>query len=343
MAEGERNRDNLNTREAIAQQLKRAEDIGPLIKAIIDGSYAPKIPDSILENHNIVNEVGGAKPFFIWHLLKPERNAHAAFFIGEIWKKSGPDRDAFLEEVGSWEDVGQRNAEQEVRFVAIRTEQILDNNSEQWDADRDLRLKQPEDQWDYLDKAYSRFKKLVAFGHNNDILSNPSPSAFIERGILTARKTTWGLARLVPELCRRENVSMTGEEMKRCFNHGSTYQIIRILSGMNIGITVKLLSAMSKFNNTLDIDFVFKDEFFDLAKDSNGRYKVTMNHDRLLEIKDPESKAILIRQEPSSDTTGCPALYRIDGEKDVVKQYYDWISALAFHTYFKHIGSDSEK
>jgi hypothetical protein len=311
--------DQNEAKELIRNQMTDRVDLSSTINAIKEGTYSPVVPRSDLDTKfNVwvssggfdMNEEEREKALEVWDKLKIERNACIAIFVDEAWQSFHDQRTGF--NYGS-----QRHWDINVANNLMNdTQQLFDTALNEWKKARDGRLEKPKSEWDALDVAYDRYRAIIDFGDRNTMTREDDASTFIQRGVATAANTIWSLIELVPQLSEKKNLNLDGEQIMETIKKGYGPIILQFAS-MNKKISVPLLNAL-----TFD-GIGFKPEYFDLIDSGNGGYKLTIDHNQIMQLKDREGN-IILRNQPSTETTWCPARYTSANGKDIIKEYFEW-------------------
>ncbi len=300
-------------------------DLRPIIAAMRDGTYAPTVPRDLLDqklvrkitsNDGSTTETDSTEAIDVWRQIKPERNALIAIFAQEAWESFAAARKQLDYEIDHSRPV------HDAAFLEDWCIRMISHSFQQWGARRDARLVRANGEWDVPDRLYDRFRAIIDFGHTNMIV-NDSPASFMERGIGTASTVTWRLAKMVPRLAVRDSVPMTKQQVLDCLRRSYSTVVVQFMS-LHQYIAVPLISALQTSDG-------FDMSLFSLEPISGG-YKLTIDHTKLLAMRDKEGNRIFDRQ-LTSETTWCPARYSTGEGQSMLQGYFDWVVSIAGRNY----------
>ncbi len=321
-------------KDQMREQMVDRVDLTPTIEAILDGSFKPKVSNADLNKvfHTYPDEDEEDDPAWeavfdeeykkameIWNRSKIERNSSVSIFISEVWNDP-----AFIEKrkvfVPDKLDPGTLGFYFQ---LAMETSDLFDEALEAWRLRRNKELKKPRSEWSPKDRAYYRYRRIIRFGNKSDLLQGDSESFFIGRGINTATETAFGLSRIITTLVKENGIELTNDELTELFRK-SFGPVIMPFASMNQEIATELLKGVG-----MNLDATIpKTEFFKLVVDTEGKYKLTLDHEALFQLKDDNGQPFLSK-ETLSETTWCPAKYSTGNQKDVIREYFEWIVEIA--------------
>lgn len=302
-------------KRALKERILQHTNLTPVIRAIRNGEYTSEINDQELDKKfQIWSTDGELTPQYevaaaLWDRLKIERNALSAIFAQEVWANGFRRRTNFRpvsDQSSYWK-------------LVLDTEKVMDDAIQEWQTIRDDRLKWRQGEYDTLDRAYDRYKKMVLYGAANEVIKVSSPGEYLSAGISTAGKTSWGLIRKVEHLSKGLDLSIAE---KVAIIEEAYPKVIPIVASLNQDIGIPILRAWGFRQDTAS-----DQEYFSLVE-KDGKYSLVLDHEAMMQITDSRGRLVFQKQS-ETETTWCPARYSEPGEPDIIKEHFEWILSIA--------------
>lgn len=299
-------------------------DLSPAIDSILAGTYEYQVAETEFEQSFVTFEDDSEEEKArknrasneIWDRAKEDRNALAAIFINDFWQdfeKVLPTMNFAIKLPEKMTPTLRAQARFELQNTIYN---FFEAQIQIWADIRTNRLSQPRDRWDNLDFAFYHFFEMVEFADRHFENSFKHPGDFLTHGIGTAIEVIFSTFQLVDDISDAENIPLTLEEKYKCASKAYGPFVQRFAS-MNLEIVVPVLSFLRGKN-----DLGFMPENFKLLEDSEGHY-LQLDHSVFYKIKDPDGNLIL-NKKTNTDTTWCPARYRLGKGRDVMRKFYTW-------------------
>jgi len=332
--------ESANAKELMKGVTKRV-DIAPIIESIQKGEFKPRFSKEDIDKMPVVGREMALGP---WTEMKEDEAALESIFISEIYPH-------LLKQHELWADKEYGDATRETkpeRIVNALMHASLDMARaaiRSWRDGRERRLASTlsTEKKDHLDDAYDYYKSMVEFGRKNKIgFYDDTSASLLERGMSTAVNTFWALVHLVPELAKQKGITLTEEQMAQAVESGYG-PLIMVFMSMNTEVSTPLQNGMmEETDEEYSDDFKyehFKKEFFDLVPDGAGGYKLSLDHDKLMNIVDAQGEPVLNRV-PKSKTTWCPVRYtNKTGQVDVMSELFKLWMEEAKKRYFPRLST----
>ena len=292
-----------------------------LCKSIRDGTYEPP---SDLKNEALEESLSGyliespSEDLKKWDRLKLEKRHLTAIFINHIWNSFSDKREQFIEklreEVKSY--THKLSAEDPIVFrISVSVANMFNDatkkflgklkNGDQADPNMKVIMKQ-------CDRLETILKLGARCFPGNPMYS--SISSDILSGIGTARKVTYAMVDLIPELFTQNNITLNKESLLNCLKHENTFLNIFILASQSLGGIVDSLRQTQLDKEENDLFYQFDPQYFKLSQDNNGEYYVSLDRTKL---------------DLNTGNGKCPALVRDDDNSYVVREFYNWVCETA--------------
>ena len=299
----------------LREVMKDREDLRPIISAMLSGAYLPAVPREALDQKlskwvtlpDGRSDIDYREAKKLWGELKSERNSLVAIFAEEAWRDFKQDRETCDYGYGVG-DSGEDIAEFEKWTVGV-----FSSGLKRWQEKRDGRLLRPSQEWDTRDRLYERYRAMIDFATRNVVTDN-SPASFIERGVTTAASVTWRLAKTIPRLAEKKSLNVTKPQMIACLQRAYATIVAQLMS-MHKDIAVPLIEAMES-------DDGFNKDLFGL-EEREGAFRLTMDHEKLFQLKDKKGQVILARN-PDTEATWCPARYSTGEGPSMLQEFFQW-------------------
>jgi hypothetical protein len=290
----------------------------PIIDALQTGTFQFEPSTEALEDiaaHPTSSENKGTLEIELYFKLKSERNAIVAILLADVWNE--PE---FVAEraatIGAPRNDQPMNRMTEYMFFAALKRQVatldVTNVGEKQVRNQILR---------------KRLETIITIGiHSGYVRPGTETVEFIANGIGTASKIGWGLVNVIPELARAKGITLSTKEAVEVMER-ALHKIGMMLASIHQDVGAPLFRALVSDESgaySPRPQETFNPSFFDLKKDEKtGKYALYILHEKMSTI--PVYDKTLFGREAKGETTWCPARYRIDGQDDVITQYYAWI------------------
>lgn len=291
-------------------------DLDSSIEQILSGTFKSEPATLDLPKEKLT--FAQAEP--IWYLMEVERSAIVSILISRIWNQSDfiAERQVFLE-----------NSE---RVIPNETYYLFNKHIHLY-FQKYVRENK-------IDPIVERYGEMIDFFRTN-FDSYATAITELQRGAGTAEQVVWGLPRVIATISKDiSRVDLPNFSQDDLYNlTKEAYKKIGVLlASMDREVTVGFLDSITlnggerfseKKYNRLDYSF------FNIAF-INKKWTLQVDRKKLSDLHDSYGNKVF-EVNPNMINTWCPARYKVEGRKDVISEYFDWVLEVMKKCYFPYI------